>query len=341
MAANKVYDGTTNATIPNAGLTGVIANDDVFISNSIGSFDSKNIGTEKTVSLTITIAGMDVTNYELIQPTGITASIFAKPLSISNLTVENKEYDGTTNVTISSTGLVGVIENDEVIINNLTGVFDSKHVGVAKPVTPSLTLNGSDAMNYSVHFSSELFANITPKELTISGSSIAKDKSEDGNIIATTSTNDLTLNGKINGDVVGLSDLMVAFENPEPGENKKVMLTAATLSGQDSDNYELNLTNSPTALANIFVTLSTSNTGQHAYFKIYPNPTTGAVFLNQMQKLDRNTIVQVYSPQGQLIYKKLNVINRMKIDLSAHKAGLYLIKFVTNEEVLIKPVMLK
>ena len=73
-AANKAYDGTTDAALDtsDAMLSGVILGDDVTLDvlNAIGTFDTPDVGTDKTVFITgLTVTGADAGNYALTQPT--------------------------------------------------------------------------------------------------------------------------------------------------------------------------------------------------------------------------------------------------------------------------------
>jgi hypothetical protein len=84
-ANDKVYDGTTTATLNTSGATlvGVISPDVVTLNTSgaTGTFADKEIGTAKTVTITgLTISGTDAGNYTLTQPT-TRASITAPPVN--------------------------------------------------------------------------------------------------------------------------------------------------------------------------------------------------------------------------------------------------------------------
>lgn len=76
-AADKVYDGTTSASVANAGsLSGVVQNDQVMVSNTGASFDNKNVGTAKTVTLNgIELSGADAANYSIASTVTDTADI--------------------------------------------------------------------------------------------------------------------------------------------------------------------------------------------------------------------------------------------------------------------------
>lgn len=73
VASNKVYDGTTAATISGT-LVGII-NSDVVTLTGTGTFASPNVGTAIAVTSTCALAGTDAGKYILTQPTGLSADI--------------------------------------------------------------------------------------------------------------------------------------------------------------------------------------------------------------------------------------------------------------------------
>ena len=74
-AADKVYDGNTNAIITSINITGVVTGDEVAVKGA-GQFADKEVGENKAVSVTFTLSGADASNYELAKTTGrATASI--------------------------------------------------------------------------------------------------------------------------------------------------------------------------------------------------------------------------------------------------------------------------
>jgi hypothetical protein len=256
--ANKVYDGTTAATITGRSLAGIIGTDDVNLDSSgTATFTSANVGTGVAVSVTgLGLSGTTAGNYVLssasistnaditaatltyvadptnrpygaanptftgtvtgfvngetqtsattgtltftspatassvpgnyaINGSGLTANngnytfvqaaSNATALTIGPATVtpvvavNNKIYDGTTNATVASRSLLGVIGTDDVALDtNDVAWFASANAGTAIIVTVSnLTLTGSVATNYIL--STNLFttnADITPATLT-------------------------------------------------------------------------------------------------------------------------------------------------------------------------------
>ncbi|MBD3768171.1 MAG: hypothetical protein IE928_09550, partial [Gammaproteobacteria bacterium] len=73
-AANKVYDGTTVATVT-GGVVNALLNDEVVLSDANATFADKNVGDGKAVTTAYTISGADAGNYNLIQQAGLTADI--------------------------------------------------------------------------------------------------------------------------------------------------------------------------------------------------------------------------------------------------------------------------
>ncbi|MCA9473625.1 MAG: filamentous hemagglutinin N-terminal domain-containing protein, partial [Nitrospira sp.] len=201
---NKVYDGTTAASISTTG-NGVITGDVVTV-NGTATFGDKNVGTGKTVNLTgLTITGTDVSNYVLSSTTGTSsANITPKALTVSGLTAANKVYDGTTSATVDHSGVTftGLVAGDTVTAANTSGTFADKNVGTGKSVTLSgTTYGGADAANYSVTDQTSTTANITAKALTVSGLT-ATNKVYDGTTSATVDHSGVTFTGLVGGDTV-------------------------------------------------------------------------------------------------------------------------------------------
>jgi hypothetical protein len=97
----------------------------------------------------------------------------------------------------------------------------------------------------------EITITVLQKEVSIGGSFTAYDKAWDGNTDAVINTNNLSIIGKISGDNLSLSNIEVDFQNANIENNKKVSITAASLTGTDAGNYSLNIADSPETTANI------------------------------------------------------------------------------------------
>jgi|GEM_PF-3044267 len=170
-AADKVYDGTTAATILTRSAVGVLPGDDVTLLGGTATFDDKNVGTGKTVTGSgFTLGGVDAGNYSL--PGGTTAlttaDITAAELAVA-ITAANKIYDATTAATILTQTPIGVIGADVVTVEGGTATFADPNAGTAKPVTGAgFTLSGADAGNYFLPAGATAVttADITPAQTT-------------------------------------------------------------------------------------------------------------------------------------------------------------------------------
>jgi hypothetical protein len=296
-ANNKVYDGTNAATVSVSGasFTGMLANDVLAVA-STGVFanvggvvgTAKNVGTGKTVTLTSTYGGADLSNYSITDQASTTANITTKALTVSGLVANNREYDGTNVATITTSNAMftGLVAGDALTVS-ATGVFDDiggvvgtgKNVGTAKAVTLSSAYAGADRNNYSITSQTSSTANISPKALTVSNITVA-DKVYDGTASSTVNSSAPTLTGLVSGDTVTVSATGV-FSDENVGTGKTVTLTSS-YSGSDRNNYSI--TGQPTATANISK-LDVALSGDTGLTKVYDatvsvapaltNPATG------------------------------------------------------------------
>ncbi|MDJ1157025.1 YDG domain-containing protein [Chelatococcus sp. SYSU_G07232] len=153
-AASKTYDGTTAATLINAGtLIGVHSGDSVSFTHGAATFSDKNAGTNKTVTLNgVTLTGTDAGNYMLASPATTTADIARAVITgISGITANSKSYDGTTLAKLNTVGALfsGVFPGDNLSIASAVGRFADANPGQNKRVDiTSIVLGGPDAGNY-------------------------------------------------------------------------------------------------------------------------------------------------------------------------------------------------
>jgi hypothetical protein len=162
-AQNKQYDGTTTAILTGtAALSGTIqSGDKVTLSGTpTAQFATKDVGDGKAVTVSgYTLTGADAAYYDLTQPTGLTADITKKDVSISGITSNSKSYDGTTTATLnlSAENFSGKIEGDDLTIDTSSAsvMFADASVGTGKTVNVSgLKLGGTDKDNYNLSNSS-------------------------------------------------------------------------------------------------------------------------------------------------------------------------------------------
>jgi|GEM_PF-2328881 len=253
---DKVYDGTRTGTIAGYNLDGLVGDESLTVSQSLGGstlFSDKNAGTDKVVTVTgITLAdgsGQDVGlvgNYVFdVTTLTTTADITPKGISVAGLVAFDKIYDGTTSVRINAENaqLVGGLAGDEVDVDALTARFADKNVGTNKAVLgDALTLNGADAGNYQLELPGTLTASITPRTLAINA--VGSDKVYDGSTAATVSVSD----NRVSGDQLSI-DYEANFLDANVGLNKYINVADIQLSGTDAGNYVSG--NSVGAFANV------------------------------------------------------------------------------------------
>src|SRR5205814_2252940 len=182
-AANKMYDGTTAATIASRSLTGVQGTDTVSLTGGTASFATKRAGAAKTVTATgLSLSGIDAANYQLASTTASsTADITVRPLLVSATGV-NKAYDGssTATVTLSDNRVAG----DTLSRSYTSASFSDKNVGTAKTVSVSgISISGTDAANYTANTTASTTTDITARSLAVSAA--GANKVYDGNTNAT------------------------------------------------------------------------------------------------------------------------------------------------------------
>jgi len=239
-ADNKVYDGSTTATLHTAGvgLQGVVVGDNVTpnAGSAAGTFSDENIGLGKTVTVAgITISGGSIGNYTLIQPT-TTANITPKELTVTGVTASNKVYDGNMNAVLNTAGatLSGVVNSEDVKLNGGTGTFSDANVGDAKTITVAgLTLTGTAAGNYQLSASAvTTAANITKADQVITWSNPA-------DIVYGTVLSSTQLNATVAGVSGGSAPGALTYTTPvgtllNAGSGQNLSVTAAATTNYNS-----------------------------------------------------------------------------------------------------------
>jgi hypothetical protein len=153
-ATSKTYDGTTTVTLSGTpSYSGLVTGESFSVAGTpTATFATAGVGTAKAV----TVSGYTApsANYSLTQPTGLTASVTARPLTIGgSFTAADKIADGTTAATITANtlSLTGAIAGDTVALTGVTATFADTVVGSSKPVTlNAATLTGASAGNYTL-----------------------------------------------------------------------------------------------------------------------------------------------------------------------------------------------
>jgi hypothetical protein len=169
----KIYDGLPGASVTwnQQPLVGVAGNHDVRLVTSGASamYDSANVGTGKSVSVTgLSLSGADAGRYQINSALLLTGNISPAELTITNLTVRERQYDGTTVAPLvwGSPTLSGHVNGEgtneaQLVQSSVSGYYANALVGSNKAVTLSgLSLTGSGTGNYTVLVPSNLTGTI-------------------------------------------------------------------------------------------------------------------------------------------------------------------------------------
>ena len=131
--SNKTYDGNSVATLNTSSVaySGLVSGD-TFNGTYTGAFSDKNVGTGKTVTITSSYSGADVSNYSVTDQSSTTANITAKALTVSGITASSKTYDGSVTATMNGNSAVysGLVSGD-TFTGSYSGVFANANVGLS------------------------------------------------------------------------------------------------------------------------------------------------------------------------------------------------------------------
>ena len=182
-------------------------------------------------------------NYAAAKTAAVKFKVEPKPVTVSGITAQEKEYDGNPSAVLDFSNLKinGKIEGDELKAT-AAGSFENANAGENKTVNLSnMQLSGNSAANYVLAATGNQMtatANIMPKEVTITAATVA-DKTYDGNANATVT--EVTIAG-VNGNLVKDTDFEVTaalFPDADvDAADVNVNITVA-LKGDAAKNYQL------------------------------------------------------------------------------------------------------
>ncbi len=252
LIADKVYDGTRNATlIGSAQPAGLVAGEDLLVNlaNVTATFDTKTVGNNKAVSITGYALADGVkgkaSNYSLANATQSSASITPALLTAGGFSATDRVYNGSTLVALTATpngGLIGKVAGDDVAVDLSlvsSGTMADKNVGSNKTVSVTgVAVTGADAGNYRVAGVDGVTVNITPKTLNVDALS-GVNRVYNARLDVQVNTAAAVFSGLLSGDLVSLqSNLIVGnMANKNVGAGKAVTVDSIGLRGPDAANY--------------------------------------------------------------------------------------------------------
>lgn len=242
--ADKIYDGNTQAAVTGGSLGNLVAGQTLGLVVLSASFDTPNVGTNKTVTGTVDLVDGtgSASNYTL--PGGGfvgQADITPRPLSLGDVLVADKIYDATRTATFVGGRLLNLVDGDTLGLSLSNGLFDTADAGLGKTVTGTATLAGNPATasNYQLEGGGAFTTtgNILQRALTLAGV-VAASKTYDGTRAAEISGG--ALGNLVAGQTLVLSLTDGLFDTADAGTGKTVTGTAILSNGTGlASNYLL------------------------------------------------------------------------------------------------------
>ena len=212
--ASKVYNGATQSVEISGVLPTGADGIKVTVSYSEGI---KNVGS-KVINATF---ATESDNYNAPEAMTATLTVTAKELTVTEVSAQNKTYDGTTAIEVNGS-LAGVVGSDDVTLE-ISGTMADKNVGENKNVTVAANISGADSGNYTLAEVDDVTVTITAKAVNVVWGELTLEY--DGTAQAPTATADTG----IDGETVSIA---VSGAATEPGT---YTATATT----DNGNYTL------------------------------------------------------------------------------------------------------
>ncbi|GEM_PF-7048667 len=198
-ALDKGYDGNTTAALDPTGasLDGVAGLDDVNLDDSgaTGVFADKNVGNGKPVTaFGFALGGADASNYTLAQPSGLSADITAKDLTV---TADDKTITygfPEPAYTFTYDGFIPGEGPGDLTTEPVCGVVEDPHTDVG---TYTIACSGGAAGNYAFTYVDGTLtitaANTPPTDISLSSTSVDENRPI-GTPVGTLTTTDPDLN---------------------------------------------------------------------------------------------------------------------------------------------------
>ncbi|MFJ6328422.1 MULTISPECIES: YDG domain-containing protein [unclassified Rhizobium] len=295
LSGSRTYDGSANLDASIFSLGNLVTGETLTLSGT-GTMADKNAGSGKAVTLGSLLLGDSIhgdgglaSNY--IFDGGTDTVDLAKAIisSIGGITADGKTYDGTTGVTLNSSGatLNGMVVGDSLTLGTgFSGAFSDKNAGIGKTVDiTGLSLSGTDAGNYTLASSTATTLADIAKAYVFFGGISASSKVYDGTTAATVTISTVPV---VSTDDMHVGYTSANFSDKNAGMSKAVAVDGLYITGADASNYQLGITNT-TSYGTITPAIITSIGGITAGNKTYdgttdaPLDTSGAVFNGMIQ----------------------------------------------------------
>jgi hypothetical protein len=157
IVPEREYNGTNIVELTGSVLQGIIDDGgEVFLTlgSTTGTMDDANAGLNKPVTASgLALDGADIAGYTLEQPTSVMVVIKPKPITITGVSAEDRDFkEDNLTVELKGGALVGVLAGDEDNVGFALGMgsLTSASAGENKPVATFIVLTGTARQNYTL-----------------------------------------------------------------------------------------------------------------------------------------------------------------------------------------------
>lgn len=233
VQTEKDYDLSDSAHVvqqPTVG--GIIAGDNCSVLTK-AYYDSKEVGTGKTIVVEYSLTGTDAANYTIETDSfaySMEGKILGNVIGVrqSSIIIDTvRVYDGTTDAKVHLGYIItGVKEGHDVQVI-VKADYDDMHAGTDKPITYEILLEGKDAAKYILEngdsvYTYTLHGTILPRQLTAHGAEVKTEKLYDGTDYAMVLV-EATLHDTVAGDMVTLQTV-ANYEDEHAGTEKYIYI---------------------------------------------------------------------------------------------------------------------
>ncbi|WP_210488358.1 YDG domain-containing protein [Rufibacter aurantiacus] len=340
---SRSYDGTTVAKLlGNPTLVGIVSSngeeEKVTINNSFAdaTFEDKNVGVNKLVVVTgYTIEGADASNYRIVQPIGLRATITPKDITGAFIAAD-KVKDGTTTATVIDRTLVGHVVTDDVALVGGTATFASSEPGTWPVTLSGATLLGADDFNYNLTGVATTTATIEPGPLPVTLTSFEGKQTKNSSVYlswttATEKDNDyfqversqdgksFAIIGKVNGNGTTNEKQEYSFTDAAaPAGTVYYRLKQVDFDGK----FEY---------SKVIAVKADGKASALASLEAYPNPTPGKVYVSSTEGSGPATVTLFHSSGRAVSQRQMQLETGKPIaDLTGQVPGIYYLQVQTN-----------
>ena len=247
VTLSRIYNGTTATDVTSQALdataiTGIVAGDTVTVT-ATATYDSKNAGTGKAVTIIYSLSGTDAGKYNAPTKTMLSGGEIAKADLTLPAADVTKVYDGTVSASQTVIPTAGVMTGDTLSVTKVT-TFDSAGVGTNKTGSYIYSLSEKDSGNYNVPAGSSFSSGeITAKAVKIIGTTVETTKNYNRSDVA------LIKNTGTSSDLISSDNVTITatayYADKNAGSNKPIYVTYS-LTGTNAANYQVAYENAQT-----------------------------------------------------------------------------------------------